>query len=70
MFVPRKVIHQPECVKSTPRLFADDCLLYQPIRSKADSGELQADLHVDKLQKWRRKVLDPVKKVASDSIMP
>jgi hypothetical protein len=43
---------QPECVKSTPRLFADDCLLYQPIRSKADSEELQADLHVDKLQKW------------------
>ena len=43
---------QPECVKSTPRLFADDCLLYRPIRSKADSEELQADLHVDKLQKW------------------
>jgi hypothetical protein len=40
----------PECVKSTPRLFADDCLLYRPIRSKAVSEELQADL--DKLQKW------------------
>ena len=23
----------PECVKSTPRLFADDCLLYRPKRS-------------------------------------
>jgi hypothetical protein len=40
----------PECVTLTPRLFADDCLLYRPIGSKADSEELQADL--DKLQKW------------------
>ena len=40
----------PECVKSTPRLFADDCLLYRPIRLNAVSEELQTDL--DKLQKW------------------
>ena len=39
-----------ECVKSTPRLLTDDYLLYRPIRSKADSEELQEDL--DKLQKW------------------
>ena len=40
----------PECVKSTPRLFADDCLLYRHKRSKADSEELQVDL--EQLQKW------------------
>ena len=32
------------------RLFADDCILYQRIRSCQDSDKLQADL--DQLQKW------------------
>ena len=33
------------------RLFADDCILYTPIRTQNDSSLLQNDLH--KLQKWQ-----------------
>ena len=41
----------PNCVKnSVCHLFADDCHLYQRIRSCKDSNKLQADL--DQLQKW------------------
>ena len=42
----------PNCVQnSVCRLFADDCILYQRIRSCQDSDKLQADL--DQLQKWK-----------------
>ena len=40
----------PDCVSSTPRLFADDCLLYRVVRSVADAAKLQQDL--DQLQEW------------------
>ena len=40
----------PECVKSTPRLFADDCILYRVINSKKDSELLQLDLRA--LEQW------------------
>ena len=40
----------PSCVSSTPRLFADECLLYWRINSPADAVILQQDL--DRLQKW------------------
>ena len=40
----------PESVNSSVKLFADDCLLYCPIRSTSDSTKLQDDL--DKLEKW------------------
>ena len=40
----------PEGLKATPRLFADDCLLYREISSEEDGQSLQRDL--DQLQKW------------------
>ena len=40
----------PESVNSSVKLFADDCLLYRPIRSTSDSTKLREDL--DKLEKW------------------
>ena len=41
----------PNCVQnSVCRLFVDDCILYQRIRTSQDSDKLQADL--DQLQKW------------------
>ena len=40
----------PDSVKSTVRLFADDCLLYHPIRSDKEHLVLQNDLH--ELEKW------------------
>ena len=40
----------PECVKSSVRLFADDCLLYRPIKSRQDHLDLQSDLNA--LEKW------------------
>ena len=41
----------PNCVQNSDcRLFADDCIPYQRIRSCQDSDKLQADL--DQLQKW------------------
>merc|ERR1711867_118406 len=45
----------PDCVSSEIRLFADDCLLYRPIRSPADSIQVQDDLV--SLQNWKNKWL-------------
>ena len=42
----------PDVVTSTPRLFADDCLLYRSISSKQDSQALQQDLNA--LQVWEQ----------------
>ena len=42
----------PSCVASTPRLFADDCLLYRVINTTEDCLQLQKDL--DSLQDWER----------------
>ena len=42
----------PEKLNSTPRLFADDSLLYRIIDSPADCDLLQEDLHT--LEKWER----------------
>ena len=38
---------------STPRLFADDCLLYRRINSTEDSEILQQELN--NVQEWERK---------------
>ena len=43
----------PECVTSTPRLFADDSALYRVIDSTEDAKALQDDL--DRLQAWEAK---------------
>ena len=40
----------PSHVQSTPRLFADDCLLYRRINARSDCDILQNDL--DRLQEW------------------
>ena len=40
----------PDSVKSQVRLFADDCLLYRPIRNSNDHVILQRDLQ--KLETW------------------
>ena len=40
----------PSSVSSDVRLFADDCLLYRPIKSKDDQKKLQKDL--TKLERW------------------
>ena len=40
----------PNCVKSTARLFADDCLLYRTIRTIQDQIQLQNDLK--SLEEW------------------
>ena len=40
----------PDCVKSSVRLFADDCLLFRPIRCLADRLALRKDLQ--QLEKW------------------
>ena len=42
-----------DCVSSEVRMFADDCLLYRPIRSQADATALQDDLN--HLQIWEHK---------------
>ena len=42
----------PEKLNSTPRLFADDCLLYRVINNPKDTDLLQEDLHT--LEKWER----------------
>ena len=42
----------PETVNSTVKLFADDCLIYRPIKSARDSAILQEDL--DHLEKWEK----------------
>ena len=43
----------PETVQSQVRLFADDCLLYRPIKSQSDHITLQNDLI--ELEKWADK---------------
>ena len=43
----------PDCVSSQVRLFADDCLLYRPITSRADHLKLQEDLK--HLEQWATK---------------
>ena len=40
----------PDNLSTSVRLFADDCILYSPIRTQNDSSLLQNDLI--KLQKW------------------
>ena len=40
----------PSVITSQLRLFADDCLIYRPIRSTADCEALQRDL--DSLERW------------------
>ena len=40
----------PDCVKSSIRLFADDCLVYRAIKNHTDHLKLQEDLN--NLQKW------------------
>ena len=40
----------PDAVKSSVRLFADDCLLYREINSQNDHNKLQKDL--ENLEKW------------------
>ena len=40
----------PDAVKSSARLFADDCLLYREINSQNDYNKLQKDL--ENLEKW------------------
>ena len=42
----------PSRVKSTVRLFADDCLMYRKITNQEDARQLQDDL--DQLQEWER----------------
>ena len=41
----------PDNLSTSVRLFADDCILYTPIRTQNDSSLLQNDLL--KLQKWQ-----------------
>ena len=43
----------PDGLTSTPRLFADDCLLYRIIDTQADCNALQNDLNT--LQEWEKK---------------
>ena len=45
----------PDNPSTSVRLFADDCILYTPIRTQNDSSLLQNDLF--KLQKWQDKWL-------------
>ena len=40
----------PDAVKSSVRLFADDCLLYREINSQNDHNKLQKDR--ENLEKW------------------
>ena len=40
----------PEHIQSNVRLFADDCIVYREINSKADCEILQEDLHA--LERW------------------
>ena len=43
----------PKAVQSQVRLFADDCLIYRPIKSQKDHITLQNDLL--ELEKWAEK---------------
>ena len=42
----------PDCVKSSVRLFADDCLLYRTIKTQEDQAALQKDL--ENLETWAK----------------
>ena len=43
----------PDCVIAKTRLFADDCVIYRPIKTKKDYLQLQEDLH--RLVEWEDK---------------
>ena len=43
----------PDCVQSSTRLFADDCILYRRIRNDKDAEILQEDLN--QLAEWEKK---------------
>ncbi|MCW4309230.1 MAG: reverse transcriptase family protein [Candidatus Thiodiazotropha endolucinida] len=43
----------PDCVKAKTRLFADDCIIYQTIKSLEDCLQLQDDLN--SLAEWEKK---------------
>ena len=43
----------PDNLSTSVRLFADDCILYTPIKTQNDSSLLQNDLGLLKLQKWQ-----------------
>ena len=43
----------PDCVQSSTRLFADDCILYRQIKSQQDCDILQDDLN--RLAAWEKK---------------
>ena len=43
----------PDCVQSSTRLFADDCILYRQIKTQRDCGQLQEVL--DSLARWEEK---------------
>ena len=45
----------PDKLSTSVRFFADDCILYTPIRTQNDSSLLQNDLL--KMQKWQDKLL-------------
>lgn len=43
----------PDCVQSSTRLFADDCIVYRQIKTQCDCEQLQEDL--DSLARWEEK---------------
>ena len=43
----------PDCVSSSVRLFADDCVIYRNVKTAKDSDQLQKDL--DNLSLWEQK---------------
>ena len=43
----------PDCIQSSTRLFADDCILYRRIRNEPDAEILQEDLN--RLAEWEEK---------------
>ena len=43
----------PDCVMAKTRLFADDCVIYRPIKTTKDCLQLQEDLH--RLAEWEDK---------------
>ena len=46
----------PDCVNSSVRLYANDCLLYRTIKKEEDHLTLQADLNLLKhLEEWANK---------------
>ena len=56
------ITYLPECVNSSCRLFADDCLLYQHIHTPHDADVLQEDLL--SLEQWANRWLmkfNPIK---------